>query len=380
MSEIFPQQKPLPGFELQPGEKSFLSTHTPRPDIASRDATIVVEPFNESEPFKTALAAYESSEKGYLEKIGAAVDIAAIVRKTVSYKTYVESKTLLTPEALAETAETNCYGYTIFLSQALEYAGIEHLIAYTNGHSFVLIKDEDSNNIYGIDSITRKFDGTLTDAVFGTNPAEQLHEGSKFAVNTIDTKKMLQLRHLSSKIDELTQKSPWISYHNVLETKGRGFSETKNDKEYLLQLITYTASDGRSVLQSLHDVRVNLNVGNLDASVEAFKKLKGLYPNTDPRDKLRDARELRTQLFNKKRWGDALAIGEVVDESLSPHDRTKNKLFFPETERRIANSIGQAIVMQEAIKDYEQALPRGNKLVIDTIIAAKKELGRLQKL
>ena len=68
-------------------------------------------------------------------------------------------------------------------------------------------------------------------------------------------------------------------------------------------------------------------------------------------------------------WGTALQVAETVESILIETDQTYNRLFLPDTLRKVAVATGQAVVMQHAIDAYQQALPDSNPRKLQKLAA-----------
>ena len=259
------------------------------------------------------------------------------VRKMLRFEPASQSKTPIGDEGITASSRTNCYGYTIALSQALEAEGVEHMIAYAKSHSFVTVRDTTSGQTYSYHDASPKYDGPIDEAVTGQDAYDQLAEGKPFAVNKLDTRALLSMRGLTHRIEQLSVQDSWISYQNPNQPYTEHFDMEQYKRSYVLRMLTYPAPLGRHIMKNLYNIRVHLNNRNPEAAAAALLQLRGIYPKTDPRDRLREARELRTMLFKKQLWDMAVQVAEVVDSSLLDTDQSQNRRFLPETNKKIQN-------------------------------------------
>lgn len=225
---------------------------TPRMEIAAQSPLIYREPLLLSQTLATAIASYETTEKTPDDALTTALSIANIVHDSLSPKTVARRTTLLTPESLAESEEANCYGYTVVLSECLEKAKIEHFVGFVNGHSFVLLHDEQNKAYKMIDALTRKYSGDITTALRGPDIVDQLCGGSRHANVELHTDEMLRQRGLSAKKLELSEINRWISHENPhAQSLDAGLSRAIRDHILRLRVFRrWTAEQSCNTIQT----------------------------------------------------------------------------------------------------------------------------------
>lgn len=81
------------------------------------------------------------------------------------------------------------------------------------------------------------------------------------------------------------------------------------------------------------------------------------------------------QLILAGKYDQAIDLATMVDESLVPDDKSKNKLFLPDIMRKIARQTGNKELARRAIKLYEENPP--NSLRNGKLAAAIKLLDSL---
>lgn len=349
---------------------------TPRTEIAAQSPLIYREPLLISQTLATAIASYETTEKTPDDALSTALSIANIVHDSLSPKTVARRTTLLTPEALAESEEANCYGYTIVLSECLEKAKIEHFIGFANGHSFVLLYDVANSAYKMIDALTRKYSGDITAALRGTDIVEQFQEGHGTADLALHTDEMLRLRGLSTKKIELSEINSWISHENPhAQSLDAGLSRAIRD--HILRLRVFSAEEGREVLLHYTNAVVHLNNKDSDRAADELAMLDGKYPDMDSRNGYVLAQMVRSLAVRNGKWGNALLVADIIEHSIGPRDSLHARYFRPDTLRKIGNSTGIADLIGYALAEYE-AIPSRRPINQQKIKAAKAQYARMR--
>lgn len=115
--------------------------------------------------------------------------------------------------------------------------------------------------------------------------------------------------------------------------------------------------------------------GDIEAAGEELSELSGIYLDVDSRNGLKEVDELCRRLISAGKYDEAIDLATMVDESLVPDDKSKNKLFLPDVMRKIAKQKGDKRLAQEAIALYEAKPP--NSLRNGKLAAAIKLLDNL---
>ena len=115
--------------------------------------------------------------------------------------------------------------------------------------------------------------------------------------------------------------------------------------------------------------------GDIEAASEELSELSGIYLDVDSRNGLKEVDELCRRLISAGKYDEAIDLATMVDESLVPDDKSKNKLFLPDVMRKIAKQKGDKRLAQEAIALYEAKPP--NSLRNGKLAAAIKLLDNL---
>lgn len=350
------------------------SLMTPRANIAAQAPSITREPLLASQALNTEIASYNTTPKTYDDQVTAALGISSIVRKTLSYRSFVGRTELLNSENIAESEQTNCHGYVAVLSECLEQAKIDHYICFANGHSFVLLGDKASQQYTMIDPVTRKYNGDITSALEGEDVIEQLSNGAPTATVNFHTNKMLSLRGLTARTSELAEKNRWISHENP----NNQWRREQPADAYILRMKVLPAAKGREVLVHYANAMVELNNKNSDGVTEELVAIAGLYPDMDPRNRFELARNARTLAIEQGKWGNAMAIAEVIEGSIGTKDTAQGRYFKPDTLRKIGNMTKLDELLGYAIDDYA-AIPGASGMKMAKIKKTREQYLRVAK-
>lgn len=128
------------------------------------------------------------------------------------------------------------------------------------------------------------------------------------------------------------------------------------------------------LIQQYNAVR-RAGLGSIEAASEELSELSGIYLDVDSRNGLKEVDELCRRLISAGKYDEAIELATMVDESLVPDDKSKNKLFLPDVMRKIAKQKGDKRLAQEAIALYEAKPP--NSLRNGKLAAAIKLLDNL---
>ncbi|WLD46454.1 hypothetical protein [Candidatus Nanosynbacter lyticus] len=115
--------------------------------------------------------------------------------------------------------------------------------------------------------------------------------------------------------------------------------------------------------------------GEIETASEELSELSGIYLDVDSRNGLKEVDGLCRRLIIAGKYDEAVELATMVDESLVPDDKSKNKLFLPDVMRKIAKQKGDKRLAQEAIALYEAKPP--NSLRNGKLAAAIKLLDNL---
>ncbi|MDO4781532.1 MAG: hypothetical protein Q4A34_04070 [Candidatus Saccharibacteria bacterium] len=174
-------------------------------------------------------------------------------------------------------------------------------------------------------------------------------------------------------VDEFVSKRPWLSYASV----GIGAERWREPRprDYLLQLLTLPSVPGRQLLVQQLNATIAVMRGDYAEAYQYVSDLEGLYLDVDSRNNLEVVDRLCRRLVEYKLGRQAIEVAKVVAASLVPGDTSKNQLFLPDVMRRVAWSLGDTALMEQAIAQYRE-LPPSN-LVQGKLRKAQRQLGAM---
>lgn len=303
---------------------------TPRQDIADNDSGIDRTPLLMSQRYRRIKSSWQLSDKLYGDRIETASDVGKMVRDTLWFRPITGRDRPFRPDTLTNEQATNCYGHTIVTSEVLDSLGVEHFIGFANTHSFVLIAGDTAEKVFMVDAAARDFYMSIGAAI-GGDVRSQIEQGSGIANNILDTRVILADVDSSLTRQELMSKHPWLGF---------GDRNWVDDKKYMrahrLFMRSYTSQLGRAVLENYMNAIIFNNNDQLESAVDAVRKLEGIYPEMDARNKLGVVTPLRNKLVRAGRIGEVEDMIRVVDSSLVEGDTSANQFFMSDSLRQLA--------------------------------------------
>ena len=337
---------------MNSGERLSSLLLTPRTDIAEKSRAIIREPLLGSQTLITEIASYNTTAKSYDDTVMAATSIAQIVRNTLNYDEFYPQTDLLTPPTIADTEHADCYGQTTVLSECLDEAGIDHFICFANGHVFVLLGDKEEHRYSMVDPLIGKYNGEITEAIAGRDIFEQFASGQKSANVILNTLAMLRIRGLAAKTLTLNTVNKWISHSRTLTDQPT--------KSHILHMKIFPPEIGRKMIVRYANAIISINKEDSDAATAEINELDSMYPDVDPRNRLRIARQARTLAFKQKKWGNALLIASYIERNAEEIGLMYARYFMPDTLRKIGNLTGIGELMEHAIEKYAEVPHQSN--------------------
>lgn len=325
---------------------------TPRTNIVEQSPTLVREPLLESQALLTEIASYNTTNKTFENKVIIALGIAEIVRNTLNQYEPKQKKDILAPEIIATTERANCFGQTIVLSECLEQAEIEHFVAFTNGHAFILLGDQEERRYFNIDPMAHKLNGDATPLISGVGIFDQFDAGKKVASVRFNTNRLLVQRGLISDVGRIAITNDWLNH----DGSSVSLSSSPPLDSQLLYMQVMPPELGRETLLHYANAITHINAGDDSAAVEEIKSLP-VYPDVDPRNTLRVAQNARTLAFRRKHWGNALQIADYVEANRDDLSFLHARYFRPETLRKVGYSAGISELLDEALTAYARVNP-----------------------
>lgn len=332
----------------------FLSEQlmTPRTNIAAQSPALVREPLLGSQALLTEVASYNTTAKTFEDKVTVALGIAEIVRNTLNQYEPRQKRDILSPEIIAGNERANCFGQTIVFSECLEQAGIEHFVAFANGHAFILLGDREKQRYYNIDPMAHKLNGDASQLISGVNIFDQFDTGKKLANVRFNASRLLHQRGLMADVGRIAISNEWLNH----DTSAVSLPSSPPLDSQLLYLQVMPPELGRDTLLHYANAITHINAGDDRAAIDEIKLLS-TYPDVDPRNKLLAAQNARTLAFRHKHWGSALAIAEFIEANRDDLPFLHARYFKPETLRKVGVSTGIGQLLDDAATAYARVNP-----------------------
>ena len=346
---------------------------TPKRRLVKAESGLRRELLLDSQQLKLICAVYEQSPQTYDDATKAAVEIAQAVRQTVDFAPTLADSPPLDAVEVANREATNCFGHVIIASECLEQLGIEHCISYANQHAMVTLFDWSSRRAFLLDVATQELCCDMT-GVIGSgapNPLDQLAMGELRAVNTFFSGELLKRLPPSIDRQKFINSRPWLSFDAIDVAQ----SHEHEPRNRILQFLTLPSVPRRMLLIQQYNAVRRAGSGKIEAASKGLSELSGVYLDVDSRNGLKEVDGLCRQLILAGKYDEAIDLATMVDESLVPDDKSKNKLFLPDIIRKIAKQTGNKELAWRAIKLYGENPP--NSLHNGKLAAARKLLDNL---
>ena len=352
----------------------YLSTQllTPRSDIAEK-RDIKRELLLESKKLCNIKSVYEKSDKTFDDIAEAAKSVTELVRETLYFGSTGSGSRELNADNIAKYEVANCYGHTIVASECLEELNIEHFISYANQHTFITLFDRESDRSFMIDVLTKELCCEMTTAVGFTSshPLDKFSCGELKSQDILKTDELLKQLPATVNWAEFIDKRPWLMFPDRRDYRD-GYGKFAR-----LQMLTFPSIPGRLLLLDDYSARINLLNGQYEAAAEKIEDLSGIYLDIDPRNKLEEVDKLCRELIKQGSGDLAIQVASVVNDSLSPEDSSKNRLFLPDVMRKVAKHDRNINLLNEAIRLHKENInskPKYDSLAVGKLRAAEKLL------
>lgn len=247
----------------------------------------------------------------YTERvIGEAHTISYIVSRTLDYETGHTTRNGLSPESIS-SQKSDCFGYTMVLSECLEQAGIDHLLAYSNGHAFTVVTDRKSY-AWMIDGLSPCLNDDLYRASnrldFEGLPG-QLEVNGRGAIR-FSSSLYSQRLSLKDSFQALCEKNPWMKVSSSCGAPESRFGNS--DRENTLIVSLFTPEKGRIAFEGIRNFEYLLSKNRKPEAYRTLKMLHGIFPEIDSRNNLPTIRDFIRELAAKGYVTMAQNAAEVV--------------------------------------------------------------------
>lgn len=237
----------------------------------------------------------------------------------------------------------------------------------------VTLFDWSSERAFLLDVATEELCCDMT-GVIGSgapSPLDQLAMGELRAVNTFFSGELLKRLPPSIDRQKFMSSRPWLSFDAIDAAQSHEYKP----RNRILQFLTLPSIPGRMLLTQQYNAARRVGSGDIEKAGEELSELSGIYLDVDSRNGLKEVDGLCRQLIIAGKYDEAIDLATMVDESLAPDDKSKNKLFLPDIMRKIARQTRNKELARRAIKLYEENPP--NSLRNGKLAAARKLLNNL---
>lgn len=291
-------------------------------------------------------------------------------------------------EDLPASQSTDCYGYSVVLSECLEANSIDHLIGYANGHAMVVVPFTDSTgkHLYLADALAPSLNQVLDPSVSArevTAVEAQLDSKGRAAV-------MLDAEALSigagTSLSELADKYPWLRFKrnaSRIHTTDRfwGRSEHEEAARYrahsAIVLSLFPQDVGRRMLETHASFQTAIARNDVSSAYRLLEQLDGIFPELDARQRHEGVRRLVGQLCLA---GEAERATDCVSRYFTSNFALTRDSRVPEARgdllRTIARRTGLKAAALMAVEAYREAArhPKAYHLTLEGKINAALEL------
>jgi len=358
--------------------------YTPHPERAKGTPPTYLEDTLGLQPMAETLANLKHNPEQYeATALQYAEHITQTVHKTLSYQSNEADTRLLTPEHLADGQTSNCYGYTVVLSECFERAGIRHFVAFANSHAMTVVVPLTDSEPWTFDSLTPQFDSPLDGAVSKSAFTQAITDIEKYGRGAVKFYSRVFARQskFNMPFHELVERNKWLSVTRISQTTERNYDEAESGMRngQILFMSLFEPQTGREALVAHKAMNHALNRGKRADAYRAFKQLKRYYPELDARNAPQEITDLVHEL------GAAGCVGmakRVVDESMESfaisHD-PRFKLWQADLYRRLGSKKAQPQLLRDAIVIYKQTIPNAKypNLAKAKLHKAEKQLAKL---
>lgn len=126
---------------------------------------------------------------------------------------------------------------------------------------------------------------------------------------------------------------PWLSFDAIDAVQ----SHEHKPRNRILQFLTLPLVPGRMLLIQQYNAVRRAGSGDIETASKELSELSGLYLDVDSRNGLKEVDELCRRLILAGKYDEAIDLATMVDESLVPDDKSKNKLFFQISYEKLPN-------------------------------------------
>lgn len=235
-------------------------------------------------------------------------------------------------EALAEHQIAGCHGFTIVASETLEAADIDHYVGYANGHSMLVVADEEQK-LHSVDVLIPGLGQALEDptesvAMYGSSESvnEDIEQYGRGVV-ILNTEELA--RRAKGFDADIFETHPWLKVErgNAAAdlTRTRELeSEPRRTNPHKVFMSVFEQSTGRSVLVNYTNFQQALLAEKYEEAADSLHYMKGLFPDIDAR---RPHTEIRALLLNAVKLGKLGIARRAIEDYFTSFSISQDSRF-----------------------------------------------------
>lgn len=267
-------------------------------------------------------------------------------------------------ETLATYQEANCAGYTIAGSEAMSAVGINHYVAYANGHFFLVVpfQSTGSERLAVYDFLSPHLNADITKAISYGDPSSikkgLAEDPNRHQAVMLDT--TVFARAAGKNIEDLQSRHAWLARQR---SSAGNVQYGSNDQrayfaEHRVVASLYTGEAGREVIQQYIRFHQAIVLGNTAVALEELNGMRGRYPENDCRDQHTAIRALIGKVcLDPELQYEATAVIDNYCSSFKTTDPRASALRG-DLLRNVARMTGDHEAAQAAAESYDEASHR----------------------
>lgn len=335
----------------------------------------------DTEAIHSRLAESDDNDQFSAQVFREALGVAQLVSNSLVFRPNKDWVSDFTPEILQESQYTNCYGYTIVLSECLDEARIPHHIVYTNGHAFVMVSDFTSY-AWMVDAGDLAMSGDMLRALPKTALSKVPQQISAHDRGSVKfwTEEYFAGVKPQTPIESVSSKIEWLSV--APSNKNYQFkTEQEFRADHTLWLSIYEPKRGREVIEEISRINHFVATGRFMEAYTKIKSIHGLHPNIDERSNRTEIRDIIIGLVASGCVDQAIETTDGVaagfHQDLNPNITLQ--AWGADQTREIGAITGRVDILQRAVDLYRAVSASDNRKVLPKKIAKTERMIIAQK-
>ncbi len=266
------------------------------------------------------------------------------------------SENRFTPETIDQNRTTNCYGFTVILSELLSLREIPHYVAFANTHAFVIATDQEKARL--IDA-----QAPYLNASIDYRDSDEF-DSARLSVATIGGHAALKL--FSNDLlaaagnyagDDRIRRHEWLSFAPD-DPASRFRSDDQRELDHTLMTTIVEPETGRQMLNNLA-IFMQSYCCDLDLAHKSVVAMREIFPEVDRRNIAGGWLPVETYLRRMSgREMSAFLIGvEALSQSFTNVSSDISlAVWGADRVRRAGSRTGDADLVEKSIEMYDQVL------------------------